>query len=161
MELFADLMKRVRPKTWQELHKHTPLRYLSKGAYRSAYQVISHPQIVVKFPQHVGKNPSPSAVSHTRQEIDSINRVNGGAKKWMAMRAFMPDIIYADKKTGVIALEFLRRPRGLCEERLLDVMWEVVNNVGVGADDHEANGGIDSKGMPKIIDVAYTGVVIS
>lgn len=74
------------------------LKLLGCGAYREAFKVVNC-DVVVKFP--ISKSTS-QGVKHSQQEMRRIRRL----RESNTLAPFLPEVLYYDKATGVIAMRY-------------------------------------------------------
>lgn len=84
------------------------LRLLGVGAYREAFR-IKNSDVVVKFPRTKTES---EGKKHGRQEMARIKRLSEST----CLREFLPEVVYYDHDTGVIAMRYYGTFRGFEEQ---------------------------------------------
>ncbi len=89
-------IRALKPKTVADLRTAgIRLRLLGEGLYRAGFKVINC-DLVVKFPEKTGGR------AHARSEMRRLSRL----KKLGVLDRFLPEVLYFDRETGVIAMRY-------------------------------------------------------
>ena len=118
-------MKRVKPRTPKEARAAgIKMRLLGTGMFRAGYKV-RNTDLVIKFPVLTGKNDDdPSeGIQHSVQEIRRLRRL----KKAGTLNQFLPEVLYYDKKSGVIMMRYYPEFDGYEEQA--DAMGKMVGKL--------------------------------
>lgn len=105
-------LKATCPKTVAEARAAgIKMRLLGTGLFRSGYK-IKNSDVVLKFPHNSGDVRLREGIEHSTQEIRRLRRLRavGGLDQ------FLPEILYYDKKAGVIAMRYYPEFEGFEEQ---------------------------------------------
>jgi hypothetical protein len=99
------------------------MRLLGTGMFRSGYKV-RHTDLVIKFPIREGKDDNGSeGIQHSTQEMRRLRRL----KKAGTLNQFLPEVLYYDKKSGVIMMRYYPEFDGYEEQA--DAMGKMVGKL--------------------------------
>lgn len=136
--------------------KKTGLKYkrIGDGAFRKVYLIEN--KVVAKFPKEDKEEFSfddyKENVAHAVTEINAIRNIKK-YKKYKALRPFVPEMFYANKKTGIVLMERCRKVKytvaHITASTLATVMHELLGN---DADIESYNIAETMSGVPKILD---------
>ena len=117
---FVDRLKLLRPCTPEALHnarfnihpKYYNLRALNQGAFREVFDVRNKNtsiNTIIKFPYDDGSYRGMAlAREHARDEIKAIRHIETDPQ-CLALRRYIPSLLYADEEAGVIAMPKYQR----------------------------------------------------
>lgn len=95
------------------------LRLLGVGAYREAYRIVNA-DVVIKFPRSKTTN---EGRKHSQQEMARIKQL----KENTCLAEFLPEVLYYDKSTGVIAMRHYSEFKGFEEQA--DAMGRMIQKM--------------------------------
>ena|SRR5271156_5478361 len=156
------LFEQHKPKTIKEIKHLLPIkvRFLSSGHFRDIYSIkrceaiIKIPKVYTPRPGDVEAHVNP--VIHSRKEIDRIAEINS-SPELEHLRRYLPEIIYADRKTGVIVMKkYTRKKRKKfnLQERILVRMFRDTLKMYT-ADYGKKNLLRDENDEPIVVDLGY------
>ena len=95
------------------------IRLLGVGAFREAYKVANC-DVVIKFPRTKTES---EGKKHSQEEMARIRRLRESS----VLVPFLPEVLYYDKSTGVIAMRFYGEFRGFEEQA--DAMGKMIQKL--------------------------------
>jgi hypothetical protein len=102
---FINFVVDISPTSVEELRPDYHPRWLGEGAFREAFDVrIGRKSLglVIKFPLFEGGSNIES-IEHARDEISAIDCIRADSHL-LALRRYMPDVLYFDQNNGVTVM---------------------------------------------------------
>jgi hypothetical protein len=102
---FINFVVDISPRSVEELRPDYHPRWLGEGTFREAFDVrIGRKSLglVIKFPLFEGGSNLES-IEHARDEISAIDCIRADSHL-LALRRYMPDVLYFDQNNGVTVM---------------------------------------------------------
>lgn len=136
------------------------LQCVGEGRFRTAFRIVGTPWII-KVPASTDRDIEiEDSIAHSVQEYDAYRRIMR-YDRYKPLRSHMPEILYFDRKTGLIVMREYKRLGAVYSKRHSAVRRKIGRVMRRSAQDlHRSNFGMDSRGHVKLIDLGrlYGGV---
>lgn len=150
------IFRRYNPSTFEEAKAiGFKLKYLGEGCFREGYAIEVFPRpLVVKFPKYKELDN----IYHSNEEFTIVSSLRK-KKEYKVLHRYLPDILYHNKKTGVIVMPLYEKYEyGTDVSNTVEtVLANLVTDLGFNDHDVHCNniGHLDDE--PKIFDVGILG----
>jgi hypothetical protein len=143
------LLRKNRPQTIKEVRRlGIRARFFDEGCFRKVYRVRGLPLVL--------KIADTDAQYHTRAEIRVLRKILTWTR-FRLLRRYMPKVYYCDPRGAVLLMRRYKRLRWSKHRSELFYMLECFTKdlfkFKSSPDIHFGNGGLDSKGQIKILDL--------